>query len=225
MARILAGILLFGLALTPAAARALCVDTVYSVLAFSPDGDSVLLEERAHGPEGGGSLAYLLLSATAPTATRFSVSSNFSPGDGSEPESVSTAQLQKTLRALAEAVKRKKLAGVQVTAANASRVDMVRLQPSAARGTGLAVARGELVGGGLRISLKGNALTVSDRSGSQALRLWAPLDSIKGLSASMAAQGKLLVLARDRGRCDRSIAVLHTPSGKARELRVLPLPR
>jgi hypothetical protein len=214
------------LALAPAPAPAMCVDVGYQVLAFSSDGESVLIEERGHGPEGGGSLAYLLLSGTAPSTQRFVVSSDMSPGDGSTPESVSMAALQKTLRELADALKRKKLGGVKVGAAARERGGLVTVEPATSKEvTPFQQQRRELAAGGYRIAVRTRALTVSDKHGSLPLTLWSPRDSMQGLSASMKAGGKLLVLQLDSGRCARSVAVLHTPSGKARDLRVLPIER
>ena len=228
MARALSMILCcpLALALAPATAGAMCIDISYRVMAFSSDGESVLLEENGFGPEGGGSLAYLLLSGAHPWATRFVVTSNYSPGDGSTPETISVAALQKTLRGLAEAVKRKKLLGVQVGAAGAQRGGLVTIQPAAAKAvTTLRAVRDEIAAGSLRITIREKRLAIADRDGgSPMLTLWEPIDSLRGVSASIAPGGKLLVLRRDNGRCSRDIAVLHTRSGRSGDLRHLSLP-
>ncbi len=101
---------------------------------------------------------------------------------------------------------------------------MVRLLPTAAKGTALRATRGELAGGGIRVGLAAKALTISD-GGAPTLRLWAPLESLAGISATVGAGGKLVVLLRDQGRCRTSVAVLRAASGKARDLRVIELGR
>src|SRR5581483_746484 len=70
-------------------ASAMCVSTSYEPVAWSPDGQAVLIHEEASGPEGGGSISYLLVDFKKKKSETFAVSSNFSPGDGTEPQTIS----------------------------------------------------------------------------------------------------------------------------------------
>lgn len=74
-------------------------------IAFSDDGAHVLVQVYARGPEGGGSEAFEILSALPPNRAHFEVSSNFSPGDGSRPQKISTAACTQALRDLDRALK------------------------------------------------------------------------------------------------------------------------
>jgi hypothetical protein len=65
-----------------------------SSLARSPDGKHELFEVQESGPEGGGSLSYRLDDQT------FTISRDFSPGDGSRPQAVPEALCRERLRAL-----------------------------------------------------------------------------------------------------------------------------
>ena len=71
----------------------------------SKDGKSVLLEEEQHGPEGGGSLTYHLISGGEEedkTQLSFKISQNFSPGGGapSSWQKISNEQCSKCLKNL-----------------------------------------------------------------------------------------------------------------------------
>lgn len=72
-------------------ARAMCSRTSFAVLAWNPAGTAVLLEKRQDGPEGGGALSYVVFGFAGNQGRSFSVSSDFSPGDGSTPETVTAA--------------------------------------------------------------------------------------------------------------------------------------
>ena len=78
--------------LAPSSASALRITTNVSLLAWSVDGEAALLMQHRHGPEGGGSRTYLLVRAKPPGVVRAVVSSDFSPGDGSTPQTVSPSE-------------------------------------------------------------------------------------------------------------------------------------
>lgn len=80
-------------------ARAMCSRTSFSVLAWSPAGTAVLLEQRQDGPEGGGALSYVVFDFEGNQGRTFSVSSDFSPGDGSTPQTVTAAACRQNLGA------------------------------------------------------------------------------------------------------------------------------
>jgi hypothetical protein len=80
-------------------------------LARSPDG-AVLYELRADGPEGGGSLTYRVEGKSRRDGVDFLVSSDFSPGDGSRPQTVSAKICEERLAALGAEVAKRKIPGV-----------------------------------------------------------------------------------------------------------------
>ena len=79
--------LVLAAALVSSTALAMGVRSTDTELAKSDDGKVTLVEVDSSGPEGGGSLVYKLKSASGEEA--FVISSNFSPGDGSRPQSIS----------------------------------------------------------------------------------------------------------------------------------------
>jgi hypothetical protein len=81
-------------------------------LARSADGASTLYEVRGRGPEGGGSLAYRVEGKDRAKRVDFLVSSTFSPGNGSKPQVVPTADCEKRLAALAAESTRRDILGV-----------------------------------------------------------------------------------------------------------------
>lgn len=58
-------------------------------VAWSQGGQAVLLNVDAHGPEGGGSQAYWIMDDRGNESEVWTISSDFSPGDGSRPQVVS----------------------------------------------------------------------------------------------------------------------------------------
>ena len=84
-------------------------------LACAPGG-STLYEVRGDGPEGGGSLGYRVQGKAAADRVDFLVSSDFSPGDGSRPQTVSSEICAQRLDALAAELAKRKFAGVTVHA-------------------------------------------------------------------------------------------------------------
>jgi hypothetical protein len=103
--------------LAPLAAMAMHITSRQSLLAFSDDGLAALVETTEDGPEGGGSLAFAIIAARAPFRLQFPVSSDFSPGGGSRPQRVSTADCQQTAQVLTGALRKLQFSGVEVNAA------------------------------------------------------------------------------------------------------------
>lgn len=83
-------------------------------LARSPDGASTLYEVRGWGPEGGGSLTYRLESRGRGKAVDFLVSSTFSPGGPTKPETVAPATCEQRLAGLAEETTKRGILGVTI---------------------------------------------------------------------------------------------------------------
>ncbi len=82
-----------------------------TTLAHSPDGRSVLVQDEAQGPEGGGSLTYRV---TGGKAHEFVISSDFSPGDGSTPQAVSEKECRARLAELSALLTQLGFTGVAV---------------------------------------------------------------------------------------------------------------
>jgi hypothetical protein len=73
-----------------------------------------LYEVRADGPEGGGALTYRVQGKATRDRIDFVVSSDFSPGDGSQPQTVSPDMCRQRLDALRAELGRRRLAHVTV---------------------------------------------------------------------------------------------------------------
>ena len=73
-------------------AQALSIRSELVPLAYSDDGATVLVHVIAHGPEGGGEEGFELWGPMPPNRLRFIVSSDFSPGGGSHPQTVAPGQ-------------------------------------------------------------------------------------------------------------------------------------
>ena len=58
------------LLLTGAPAFGMCISTTYTPLAWTHDGQGVIIREQATGPEGGGSISYVVISFHKETAAR-----------------------------------------------------------------------------------------------------------------------------------------------------------
>jgi hypothetical protein len=104
----------FILLLGPAPAEAMSIRTSVSLLAWSSNGNNALLQEDRDGPEGGGALAYLIVSTRPVGVVRAVVSSDFSPGGGSTPQVIGVQACKEALARLAAGIKRAKFAGISV---------------------------------------------------------------------------------------------------------------
>jgi hypothetical protein len=113
----------------PLSASAMRITTNVHLLGWSEDGRSALLFEARFGPEGGGAFAYLVVSASAPTRSRFEYSSDFSPGDGSRPQRVSAAACRELVSALAALLQKKGFSGVsaQPAGCDGRRSSLIRI--------------------------------------------------------------------------------------------------
>src|SRR6185503_10232629 len=67
----------------------MCVSTTYTPVAWAKDGTAVVVKEEAQGPEGGGSITYDVINFRKEKPEVYVISSTFSPGDGSEPQTIS----------------------------------------------------------------------------------------------------------------------------------------
>ena len=75
---------------------------------------ATLYEVRADGPEGGGALTYRVQGKGARDRVDFVVSSDFSPGGASQPQTVSPDTCRQRLTALGAELARRKIAGVTI---------------------------------------------------------------------------------------------------------------
>ena len=94
-------------------AVAMGIRTTRTLLARSGDG-AALYEVRQDGPEGGGALTYRVEGKGRVSPIEFQISSDFSPGDGSQPQRVSVKECEQRIAALGAELTRRKIPGVAV---------------------------------------------------------------------------------------------------------------
>jgi hypothetical protein len=70
----------------------MCVSVDYQTVAWNPSGIAAIVHERSYGPEGGGSDGYRILDFNGGKNEIYIFSSDFSPGDGSTPQSISKGE-------------------------------------------------------------------------------------------------------------------------------------
>src|SRR5271170_1231066 len=75
----------------------ICVSTTYRPVAWSADGDAVLIYEEARGPEGGGSVSYIVINFRKTKSETFALSSTFSQGEDYKPETITEDACRATL--------------------------------------------------------------------------------------------------------------------------------
>ena len=92
-------------------ARAMNIRSSQKQIARAADG-TALVEVREDGPEGGGALTYRVQGKTPGDVVDFVVSSDFSPGDGSTPQTVSAETCRQRLAALDAELTKRKIPGV-----------------------------------------------------------------------------------------------------------------
>lgn len=83
-----------------------------TLLVKSSDGAHALYELRGEGPEGGGSLGYRLQGPKPDDWADYLVSSTFSPGDGSQPQTISADECAHRVDGLTAALARRGFRGV-----------------------------------------------------------------------------------------------------------------
>jgi hypothetical protein len=108
-----------------------------NLVAWSSDGRSALIEQRERGPEGGGSLTYLLLSGRPVTQESFPLSSDFSNG-ASTIERITVDSCQSAAESLARRLEKEGFTGISVEASRCQ-------QPGRSRTVNVSSAAAELV--------------------------------------------------------------------------------
>jgi hypothetical protein len=103
---------MFLLVAAPAAALAMSIRTTRTPLAHAPDG-ATLFEVREMGPEGGGALTYRV-EGNKTAGVDFLVSSDFSPGGPTRPQTVPAETCRQRLAALEAELAKHRFAGVTV---------------------------------------------------------------------------------------------------------------
>jgi hypothetical protein len=98
-----------------APAAAMGIRSERTVLARGQDG-SRLVEVRSFGPEGGGALAYRFEGGKRRPRdpVEYVLSSDFSPGDGSQPQTISPTECQRRLEGILEQLVERRYAGAAV---------------------------------------------------------------------------------------------------------------
>jgi len=107
------GSLVLAALMAAATARAMGIRAARTALAHAPDG-ATLLEVREMGPEGGGALTYRVQGKSAGDGVDFLVSSDFSPGGPTRPQTVPAETCRQRLAALEAELAKHKFAGVTV---------------------------------------------------------------------------------------------------------------
>lgn len=189
--------------------HAMGIRTETRVLGWSKDGQTVVLDEGASGPEGGGSNSLVVVTTGVPHVTRFMLSSDFSPGNGSRPERVSVAACTSAARQLATRLKG---------------VPGLRVQPARCKGDrGLIVvmdaARQKALGAtalpGAGLSLRAGAVQQLElvKDGKRVVAFPSAGWSVDEIEATLGPAGHLLILLSG-GR----FGALGSPSGKLGDL-------
>lgn len=138
-----------------------------SLVAWSEDGKRFLLYISEHGPEGGGSKAYRLICPGEQLEQTFELSSNFSPGDGSRPETVSDQACREAATKLKQQLRQLGFKGVSVDLQAKQRFSMVNFDPAAEeRVNASKVTQGsgrvEITADEIRIELAGDTSTARE---------------------------------------------------------------
>lgn len=209
-------------------AGAMSIRTNVSLLAFSRSGESFLLQVSKDGPEGGGSLGYALYDVRRRTVAVFTISSDFSPGDGSTPQRIHAGSCQAAAGKLRRLLAQKKYPGVSVRpgrCAGKRRWNVVEVSARTRRLLQASAFSHEKGTGGL---VKGPLVVGTHR---KKLGLWtrkaAPGSSTSGLSgAFLAPWGKAVVtlLSSPSGHDTRLGPVWRSPAGKPGEFKRVLLP-
>jgi hypothetical protein len=208
--------LVLGGLLASASAMAMSIRTAILPLAWSRDGTHVLILTERAGPEGGGSRAYAIL----PGADGVVVSSNFSPGNGTRPESVSVPDCRRLAGGLRERLGLFGIEGVKVdesACANADREVVVASQPATAKihQSELGV-NGALPGGGSAgVTVEGAQVQL--RLGNDHFQWSVPTQVAAGFHAFLSLNQRLLVVvAEERGQSEAIVGAFVVPSPECR---------
>lgn len=185
--------------LLPCTGWGMHIRTNVEILAFSQDGAAALLEKGEFGPEGGGALSYVLVSAKAAHRLEVTVSSDFSPGDGSRPQRVDVKTCQSALRRLGKVLAEAGVAGVVTHPERCSkRGRLVEVSPKKKEEVEASCFRGDadLRLGGLVLRATGTDL-VLERDGAPTVVLNRAALRGKGkLGAVLSPSRRLLVVLR-----------------------------
>ena len=180
------------------------ITAIVTLIAWSTDGSAALLNAAENGPEGGGSDAYVIAAAGAPL-TSFLLSSTFSPGNGSTPQSVPAKKCRAAASALGKRLAAAGFSGVAVKPAACSGGDRgaaVRVSPSVAA----AVESSRLHGQGTLVE-KAGVVVRMDESGVVLERPGEPATHYahkgapapKAIAAALSPSGRLCVVLADDG--------------------------
>ncbi|MBI5545904.1 MAG: hypothetical protein HY901_18600 [Deltaproteobacteria bacterium] len=193
----------------PARARAAGGATDITLLAWSSTGELALIEERRHGPEGGGAHSYRVVGPGV-EQIHYEVSRNFTPGDPSREQKISEKECVKNLRALKKVLKSHKFTGVTLhrEACEGMRGEAVTIgekEAAAADGAELEPLGDALVRRDWRLRLDGRALAIEGPKGSKELRLPRPIRPEQA-HVLLSPQRRLLLILVSSQDGDQSIA-------------------
>jgi hypothetical protein len=100
------------------------------LLAWSGDGGSALVREVQQGPEGGGTLTWIVVNAAG--VRRYVISSDLSPGDGSTPQAIAEKACRASAKDLADRLNSFDGVKVKPEKCFGDRADVVKVEPGQA---------------------------------------------------------------------------------------------
>jgi hypothetical protein len=186
--------LFVAVALFGAQALAMHIRRSVALVGFSKDGASALLDESQDGPEGGGSLSYVVVGAEGPQEEAFLVTSNFSHGGSERPESVPEGTCRAQAKRFSKLLSEKGFEGATGNAEACAKqrgsvVVAERLEPGVA--AQLTVKKGKLV-----IDVKGRDVDLGTAE-----------KGLVALEGKLSKSGKLLVVIVGDGEESRLLGV------------------
>ncbi len=214
------------LSLCSTLALAMSLRTDLTVLAFSQDGASALVQVVVSGPEGGGQIAYELWSASAPVRERFELSSDLSPGDGSRPQAVADKTCVARLQELGATLKRRGFRGATVQPGQCSKrgnlvtVDKQQLADVAA--AQFKAKNNKLSHEGLEVRFRGSNIDLMKGEDRQCTIAQPKREAPAEIHVSGTKSGKLVYVLQKVGDGDEGLLGL-CGAGPDGALKALPL--
>ncbi len=174
-------------------------------VAWSDDGQSVLLEVTGHGPEGGGYKKFRVVSGKE-EGFMVEPDNDASPGDGSTPQWIPAKQCRKGMKKLAAVLKRLGFGAVEVNLKECDKDDrhgFLKITGKDPRAVRLEGDEGSLEVGGLTISLNGNSLLIKD--GDRQVQEQRELFGVNSLAVYLSPSKRMLLVV---GRGDHVTSLL-----------------
>ena len=201
---------LFGLALaTPA--QALSLRALHTPLVAGRNGQAALFLVSTIGPEGGGSIEFLLV--TPKQQSRFVVSSNFSPGGSSHPQTIEESKCRIAVSRLQGALRQ---AGIVDFASHPdkchghAREQVIYVSEKSAGITPLLLDYQRQVSPTPVLVVRGNDLVLHEEQGTTTLPFTMPKAKSSDVRAFLFRGDRLLAVVTGDGRSE-TLRILHRP--------------